>query len=132
MKRLVDVHVRHDLVGEFDAVVGAGFGRNLGKAERSLRIDESRIYGHAGDVDDSGVLRKFDGGRCAERVDLAALHDEDTVIDYAMRDREHLPAFEDDGLLLGSGKNSRAQNDGNEERAMGELAGDNGEPSFGG
>src|ERR1700756_803297 len=132
MKRLVDVHVRHDLVGEFDAVVGAGFGRNLGKAERGLRIDESRIYRHASDVDDFGVLRNFDGGGCAERVDLAALHDEDTVIDYAMRDREQLSAFEDDGLLLGRCKNSRAQNDGNEERTMGELAGDNGEPSFGG
>jgi hypothetical protein len=49
-----------------------------------------------------------------------------------MRDREQLSAFEDDGLLLGGCKNSRAQNDGNEERTMGELAGDNGEPPFGG
>ena len=52
---VVDMHVRHDLVAEFDQIVGAFLGGDFRKAKSGFGIDQAGIDGHACDVDDLGV-----------------------------------------------------------------------------
>jgi len=104
VKRLGGVHVRHDLVAPLDQIVGHGFGGDFREAEAGLRIDQTRIDGHAGHVDDLRGAGDIDGTRRTDGSDLSALHDDRAVFNYTVGDGQQLAALEDYGLVLGESR----------------------------
>ena len=56
MERVVDMHVRHDLIAVFNVIIGHAVSRNFGQAKMGFRIDQAGINRHAGYVDHLGRL----------------------------------------------------------------------------
>ena len=93
VERLGGMHVRHNLVAQFDEIVGHGFGGDFREAEARLRIDQPRIDGHAGYVNDLRGARDIDGTRRTDCSDLPALHGDHAVLNDAVGDGQQLAAF---------------------------------------
>ena len=98
MKRIRDVHLRHDLVAQLDEIVGHFLGFNFGETEMRLRVDQPRINSHPGHIDHLRASRNFYLARFSDSGDLAAFHHQHAVFDRAMRDGQQLAARERDGL----------------------------------
>jgi hypothetical protein len=86
MEGVGGVHVRHDLVAQFDHVVGHGFGRNLGEAQAGLGIDQAWVDGHTGGVDNFGIARNVDGTGGADGGYFSVLHYYNAIFYYSVGD----------------------------------------------
>ena len=80
------MHVRHDLVAQFDHVVSHIFGGDFGKAEAGLGVDQAGIDGHAGGVDDFCIGWNVDGSGGAYGGDFSVLHYYGAVFYYSVGD----------------------------------------------
>jgi hypothetical protein len=100
VERLGRVHVGHDLVAQFNQIVGHLFGGDFREAELRLGIDQARIDCHAGHIDDLRTAGDVDGSRRADGSDLPALQNDRAVLNYAVSNSQQLATFENDRLVL--------------------------------
>ena len=91
MESVKYVHVRHDLVADFDSIIGARLSRYLGQSQRCLGIDESRINRHTTDINHPRIPRNSHRTHRAQCCNLAALHHQHAVLDSSVRNRKQLP-----------------------------------------
>ena len=103
MKRVVNMHVRHDFVAHLDFVIGHALGGDFRQAQVSFRVDQAGIDRHAGCVDHFSAS----GDRCARAADSgdpSVMHHHNAVFNHAMRDGQQLAAFQRNGFI---GRGSR-------------------------
>ncbi len=100
MERLGRVHVGHDLVAQFNQIVGRLFGGDFREAQLRLGIDQARIDGHAGHIDDTRACGDMDGARVTNCSNLSALHDNRAVINRSVSNSQHLATPKNHRLVL--------------------------------
>jgi len=102
MKRIVHMHVRHDLIAELDEIIGHFFRRDFRESKLRLRVDQSRVHGHPANVNQARVLGDFHGSRRADCCNFSVFDDEHAVFDCAVSHGKELAAAQSYRLLLSS------------------------------
>src|SRR5262249_57215543 len=73
---------------------------DLRESKLRLRVDQSRVHGHAAYVNHTCVFGNLYGTGRADRGDLSVLYDEHSIFDRPVAHREELSAAQNHRLLL--------------------------------